>query len=207
MTSITTIQESTMESTITEVDQPAAKAARKAKTAKEPNAAKVRILKVDRCPSLTGRSELTYHIGCIGDAIQIRVYQNTGKGYFNQEWVAYGAIEDLLAQQEEFSAGTLRSIFVGKSVNTAGFFLAVLKHLGLIATSKQNQRLYTHTESAAFETAVKDLIASDESIEIEEPQKVRAARKGKPDVSSPDASPDTPTAPSSKKGTLKLKKP
>lgn len=200
------------------VQEAPTKASRKLKTPKvaKPTVPDVRILKVSRCPSLSGRSELTYHIGCIGHAIQIRVYGNSGKGYFNQEWVAYSAIEDLLTEHEEFSAGTLRSIFIGKSVNTAGFFLAVLKHLGLIETSKTNQRLYTPTQSLAFEKAVKDLIASDVSIEIEEPLKIRTGRKGKISrEATPAESEDTPSAvvdqvnptnPSSKKGTLKLKK-
>ena len=98
----------------------------------QPEAPAVRILKVSTCPSLSGRSDLTYHVGCIGEAIQLRVYQNSGKGYFNQEWIAVSHIRDALNSCVEITAATLRPIIVGKSVNTASFFLAVLRNLGLI---------------------------------------------------------------------------
>ena len=98
----------------------------------QPEAPAVRILKVSTCPSLSGRSDLTYHVGCIDEAIQLRVYQNSGKGYFNQEWIAFSHIRDALNSQAEITAATLRPIIVGKSVNTASFFLAVLRNLGLI---------------------------------------------------------------------------
>lgn len=146
---------------------------------------KVRILKVSTCPSLSGRSELTYHVGCIGEAVQLRVYQNSGKGYFNQEWISYSQIMDALTSQEQVTAASLRSIFVGKSVNTAGFFLAVLKDLGLIEISKENRRSYSHKESAAFETETARLIASGVSIEVAEKTDIKV--------------------PTTKKGTLKLK--
>jgi len=106
--------------------------ARKTRPEPQPEAPAVRILKVSTCPSLSGRSELTYHMGCIGEAIQLRVYQNSGKGYFNQEWISFINIMEVLDSQDQITAASLRSVFVGKSVNTAGFFLAVLKDLGLI---------------------------------------------------------------------------
>lgn len=152
----------------------------------QPEATAVRILKVSTCPSLSGRSDLIYHVGCIDEAIQLRVYQNSGKGYFNQEWIAFDHIRDALNSQAEITAATLRPIFVGKSVNTAGFFLAVLKDLGLIEVSTQNRRCYRHTESEDFETEAAQLMASGVSIEVAEKA-------------------NTPS-PTTKKGTLKLKK-
>ncbi len=151
----------------------------------QPEAPAVRILKVSTCPSLSGRSDLTYHVGCIDEAIQLRVYQNSGKGYFNQEWIAFSHIRDALNSQAEITAATLRPIIVGKSVNTAGFFLAVLRNLGLIEVSTQNRRCYRHTESEDFETEAAQLMASGVSIEVAEQAK-------------------TPS-PTTQKGTLKLK--
>lgn len=201
------MKENTMENTTADIDQiddaditmpeksptdstdqsASARSKKSKKVAKQPKASgpKVRILKVSRCASLSGRSELTYHVGCIDDAIQLRVYQNTGQGYFNQEWIPYDAIQELLTSHELFTAETLRSIFLGKSVNTAGFFMAVLKHLGLIETSKANRRCYSHTDSATFEDQTEQLIASGVSVEVAEPA--------------------TPASTASKKGTLKLK--
>ena len=134
----------------------------------------VRILKVDHCPSLSGRSELTFHVGCIGEAIQLRVYQNSGKGYFNQEWIPLSGIKEVLTSREQLTAASLRPIFIGKSVNTAGFVLAVLKHLGLIEISKENRRSYCHTESVAFDTETAQLIASGVSIDVPEQAQVKA---------------------------------
>lgn len=134
----------------------------------------VRILKVDHCPSLSGRSELTFHVGCIGEAIQLRVYQNSGKGYFNQEWIPLSRIKEVLTSREQLTAASLRPIFIGKSVNTAGFVLAVLKHLGLIEISKENRRSYSHTESVAFDTETAQLIASGVSIDVPEQAEAKA---------------------------------
>lgn len=134
----------------------------------------VRILKVDHCPSLSGRSELTFHVGCIGEAIQLRVYQNSGKGYFNQEWILLSRIKEVLTSREQLTAASLRPIFIGKSVNTAGFVLAVLKHLGLIEISKENRRSYSHTESVAFDTETAQLIASGVSIDVPEEAQAKA---------------------------------
>lgn len=134
----------------------------------------VRILKVDHCPSLSGRSELTFHVGCIGEAIQLRVYQNSGKGYFNQEWIPLSGIKEVLTSREQLTAASLRPIFIGKSVNTAGFVLTVLKHLGLIEISKENRRSYSHTESVAFDTETAQLIASGVSIDVPEEAQAKA---------------------------------
>lgn len=53
----------------------------------------IRILKVANCPSLSGKSTLTYHIGCNGQSdIQFRIVNNTGGGFFSKEWVPLNTI-------------------------------------------------------------------------------------------------------------------
>ena len=70
------------------------------------------IVKVDSCPSLTGKSTLTYHIGCNADEIQIRVHANTGGGYFSKEWIAFSVIQETLAKQSKpFSSMLLKPLF------------------------------------------------------------------------------------------------
>lgn len=171
---------------ITNIDDNAAAATTATRNSARPGSAKksdppvsapspqVRILKVDHCPSLSGRSELTFHVGCIGEAIQLRVYQNSGKGYFNQEWIPLSRIKEVLTSREQLTAASLRPIFIGKSVNTAGFVLAVLKHLGLIEISKENRRSYSHAESVAFDTETAQLIASGVSIDVPEQAQAKA---------------------------------
>jgi len=85
----------------------------------------INIVKVDSCPSLTGKSTLTYHIGCNADEIQIRVHANTGGGYFSKEWIAFSVIQETLAKQTKpFSSMLLKPLFNGKSSNTPAFLLA-----------------------------------------------------------------------------------
>ena len=138
----------------------------------------VRILKEASCLSLSGRSTLTYHVGCVGEAIQLRVFRNTGKGYFNREWIPFDTIKTVLTRTEQMTADSLRPIFLGKSVNSAGFLMAVLKSLGVIETSKKNQRCYSHRDSASFEEDTATLMQSSVSLVIPEAPAPAASKKG-----------------------------
>ena len=43
-----------------------------------------RILKIASCPTLSGKSQLTYHVGCASDsAIRLRIYASIGGGTFS----------------------------------------------------------------------------------------------------------------------------
>ena len=140
----------------------------KSKKSEQPVEPEIRVVKVSQCPSLSARSTLTYHVGCDGDRIMLRVYHNTGEGYFNPEWVSYAGIKALLTSTDSITAASLRELFQGRSVNTAGFVLAMLKDLGLIETSKTNLRHYTYADENQFEEDVAKLIASDVSIAVPE---------------------------------------
>lgn len=153
--------------------RPAKGKGKKADHSPIPTTPKVRIVKFCTCPSLSGRSELTYHIGCVGEAIQLRVYQNSGKGYFNQEWIPFINITEVLEHQDQITAPSLRSVFVGKSVNTAGFFLAVLKDLGVIEISQENRRCYKPKKFESFEAETRQLIVSGVSIEVAEKSDIK----------------------------------
>ena len=59
-----------------------------------------RVLKIGTCQSLSGKSQLTYHVGCTTEGepqIHFRVTGNTGSGFYSQEWVSLAVI------QQEFS--------------------------------------------------------------------------------------------------------
>lgn len=153
----------------------------KSKKSEQPVEPDIRILTVSQCPSLSGRSTLTYHVGCEGQHVMLRVYHNTGEGYFNPEWIGYERIKALLTSKDSISASSLRELFEGKSVNTAGFVLAMLKDLGLIETSPTNLRHYRYAEGSPFEEDVAKLIASDVSIAVPEtPRKTARTTKAKP---------------------------
>ena len=94
----------------------------------------IRIQKEQTCPSLSGKSKLTYSIGCTPESdILIRINKNSGEGKFNGQWIGLDTILNLIDQAEKpFTWSVLVHTFKGQSVNTAGFIMAALKHEGLV---------------------------------------------------------------------------
>lgn len=95
-----------------------------------------RILKIAECPSVSGQSTLTYHVGCDhGGEILLRVYGNTGGGQFNPDWVPLTALRASLAEypvDKPMTTAVLRPLFKHRSVNTPAFLFAVLIAEGLV---------------------------------------------------------------------------
>lgn len=136
----------------------------------------VRILKIATCPSLSDRSTLTYHIGCQGDSpnnmeILFRLYSNSSNGFFNKEWVSSNAIQKVFEKYTSttpITSFSLSSIFQGKSVNTSGFLLAILKAEGLIVKMKDKRRYYQRVDSDAFVAEIKNLMASSVALKADD---------------------------------------
>ena len=101
----------------------------------------VRILKVGSWHSLSGKSTLTYHIGCTAESdIQFRVYANTGAGFFSKEWLSLNTIQQAFAKGgKSFTSYVLTPLFRGKSQNTPAFLMAALLEEGLIKPSKDRR--------------------------------------------------------------------
>ena len=78
------------------------------------------IIKTDTCPSVSGKSTLTYQIGKAGTDTQIRIQENTGAGRFSDEWLSLKAIG-----KTPFTSAKLKELIKGKSINTPAFILAV----------------------------------------------------------------------------------
>ncbi|HRQ06288.1 MAG TPA: hypothetical protein PK580_10040 [Nitrosomonas halophila] len=131
--------------------------------AKEQPDSNINIVKVDSCPSLTGKSTLTYHIGCNAESeIQIRVHANTGGGYFSKEWIEFKVIKETLEKQTKpFSSRLLKPLFHGKSSNTPAFLLAALRHLGVIKDGEK--RSYACGDIAKFVAETKSLAVAETS--------------------------------------------
>ena len=106
----------------------------------------IRILKTASCPSLSGKSNLTFNIGCnTAGEIHFQVCGNTGGGYWNDDWVAQSSIQavlDRLPKGAPITSATFRSIYPSKSTNSPGFLAAVLKDVGLLQPSKDKPRCY-----------------------------------------------------------------
>lgn len=134
----------------------------------------LRVLKVATCPSLSGKSTLTYHVGCdTNNAIHFRVVANTGTGFFNKDWTPQVTLEQLMRKVpagKHITSDTFRPVCKGKSVNTAGFLLAALQNEGLIQHAKDNPRCYERVEPNAFATDIQAPIdAGTELIEGNRP--------------------------------------
>lgn len=151
------------------------------------NVPTIRILKVAACPSLSGKSSLTFHLGCDAESkIHFRIYANSGSGYFNNEWVSADTIGKVLGNSTSITSFTLQSAYVGKSQNNGGFLLAALFAEGLVNRSADNERQYQLADPTAFNEEVKALMESDVSLDPD--AKPKKPSKKKP---APDAEPST----------------
>ena len=177
------------------------------------NNLQVRILKIASCPSLSGRSTLTYHVGCNrapGESeIHVRVSGNSGGGFFSNEWVKLSEIQQAFAKvpsEIAITAHLLSPLFLGKSSNTQAFLFAVLKHEGLVSTMKDSKGRYERADAGKFIATVEALMASGVDLQIDEaPAKVTPEKSLK---SVPDKAPngDIKTKPVAPKSPVSGKK-
>jgi hypothetical protein len=125
----------------------------------------MRVLKTSNCKTITGKSTLTYQIGCLPDStIHLRISANSAAGCYSREWVAYDDIREALKDDTEGAAITsirLTPLFKGKSVNTPSFLLAALKHLKLVRSMNGKQRHHESLNPKPFLDSVEKLMSSD----------------------------------------------
>lgn len=128
----------------------------------KPDTLPVRIIKTNTCPSLSGKSTITYQIGIYGQSdIVMRVEANSATGYFNKDWVHYAEIEKVLANYPKITSFALRSVYSGKSTNSPGFLLAAIKSEGLVQLAGEKERYYLPVNPDQFLTEVKTLMAGN----------------------------------------------
>ena len=141
----------------------------------------IRVLKRASGASLSGKSSLSYELGCTSDSeIQIRIKSNSGGGFFSQEWISLKSIDQVLAKTATgtpLTTHALLPLFAGKSVNTAGFLLAVLKEVGLVRPLENKQRCFETVDSALFVGEVNALIASSVDLKADDMPKPEASNK------------------------------
>ncbi len=114
----------------------------------------IKVVKSGTCPSLSGKSKLTYHVG-LSEAheVLLRVVQNSNSGCFNPEWVdvrALHAVFEKVPKGESVTADNLVTLFRGKSMNTPFFLFAVMKFEGLVVASKADKRRYERVDPKGF---------------------------------------------------------
>jgi len=142
------------------------------KSTSQDSTPEVRVLKIATCPSVSGKSTLTYHIGCAADEIQIRVHANSANGFFSKEWLSWKSIEDALTKAGgHFNSLSLQPLFRGKSMNTPAFMLAVLLHESLVGRATDKKRCYQKLDSAAFVKSITALMESEVSLNADDKPK------------------------------------
>ena len=128
----------------------------------------MRLLKIDTCPSLSGRSALTYHIGCKEDqSVHLRIYQNSGTGIHSKDWVALAHLDNSMQSEDKpISAGMLKELFKGKSTNTTGFVIAALINEGLIKIDDDIKRTYQRIDPTEFMKRIQTIMESGISLNV-----------------------------------------
>jgi hypothetical protein len=150
-----------------------------------------KILKIATCPSLSGRSTLTYHVGCKEDqSIHLRIYQNSGTGIHSKDWVALAQLDESMQSEDKpITASMLKELFKGKSTNTTGFILAALIHEGLIRIDDESKRTYQRIDPVEFKKTIQALIDAGTNLMIDAPA---TQDKEKPSKAKKDTTPKKP---------------
>lgn len=151
----------------------------------------IRIIKICTCPSLSGKSTLTYHIGCNDQSeLYFRVYANSSSGYYSQEWVSLVAIQKAFAKVPADGAITsylMRDLFTGKSTNTPGFLFAALLAESLVQPSSVVERCYECTDGKEFFAGIQALIDSAISLDADaKPKKLSKKKSASESAPLPD---------------------
>ena len=113
------------------------------------------------CPSLSNRSILTYAIGrhAKDATLHLRIVRNSGGGMSCTDWAESSRIEAIVKGGPELTAKSFQALHPGKSINTGGFIMAVLKDLGFIRANAENTRLHEHVPTTTFEQLAMACIA------------------------------------------------
>lgn len=153
------------------------------------NETPIRILKIGTCSTLSGRSELTYHLGFTTEGeIQFRIVGNSGNGQFNSDWISLTAIEKLLTQHpadKPMTSRTMQAVFRGKSSNSPAFLFAVLKAEDLIAAGTEKDSGYLLGDIEAFKKETSALSTSGTNLPAAmetSPEPVKKKRSAKEPV-------------------------
>ena len=129
----------------------------------------MRIIKNATCSSSSGKSQITYHIGISKDKeIFLRVYANSGNGYFSSEWVSIHCIQDALEQgHKPLTSFALQALYLGKSVNTPAFLMVAIENEGLIQHDPENPRCYVCLDPINWVAAINELAATKVDLKAE----------------------------------------
>ena len=108
----------------------------------------IEILSTHKTKTVSGKSDLTYHIGRDPQANQyIQIWVNSGNGYFSNEWILVSRIIETLKPycSEPATSIIFGDLFKGKSVNTPSFLSAALLDAGILKLAEGTKRKFVYT--------------------------------------------------------------
>ncbi len=119
----------------------------------EENLSHIEAIYTGECQSLSGQSSLTYAIGRHPEdqTLHLRIVANTGGGMFCDEWVSGAEIDALVQSSAVLISRSMCELHAGRSINTGGFVLSILKHLGLVRVNAENSRHHEMVPGTTFE--------------------------------------------------------
>ncbi len=127
------------------------------------------------CPSISGRSTLGFAIGKheTEGTWHLRIVGNSGKGMWYDGWACALEIDKLVRGATELTAKSFHALHPNRSINTGGFVLGVLKHLGLIRANAENTRHHEHVPTETFEKVAIAAIDPGSAVKKTKPSKAK----------------------------------
>ena len=122
-----------------------------------PEKSEIEILLTQKTKTVSQKSDLTYHLGKDDDAnAYLRIYVNTGNGFFSNEWLPLPAIIDILEKLKgsSFTSLAFEPLFHGRSVNTPAFLAATLLNEKVLAFEEGKKRKYVYQSADKFLTKI-----------------------------------------------------
>ena len=120
----------------------------------------VQVLKKATTLTLSGKSRLTYEVGCNDrEELCVRLTANSAAGAFAQDWTrlpAILAILEKLPRHQPITSDSIMSLFKERSANMPGFTWAILLNEGLVKRAEGTRR-YELSQPAEVETVLKAL--------------------------------------------------
>ena len=112
-----------------------------------PEKSEIEILLTQKTKTVSKKSDLTYHLGKDEESsAYIRIYVNTGNGFFSNEWISLSAIIDILEKHKvaSFTSLAFEPLFRGRSSNTPAFLAAVLLNEKVLDFEEGKRRKYVY---------------------------------------------------------------
>ena len=130
-----------------------------------------------QCPSISGRSTLTFAIGrhAQDETLHLRIVRNSGGGMSCTDWASASDIEAIVKGATELTAKSFHVLHPGKSINTGALIKAIVLDLCLLRATESNSRLHEHVPTTTFAGVAMARIGSESTEPVPKPGR----RKGK----------------------------